>query len=92
MGGAMLHEFSWGVLQHAVAVGAGTLLLVLCYMAAGYVRSCSGQHAGAGEGAMTVWQIQNSLAAEAESRFAQEYIGRHRLREPLRGRERHWSL
>ncbi|MEV0702106.1 hypothetical protein AB0I53_29910 [Saccharopolyspora sp. NPDC050389] len=92
MGGAMIHEFSWAAVQHVLVAGAGTLLLVLCYIATGYLRSCSGQHAGAGQGATTVWQIQNSLAAEAERRFAQEYIGRHRLREPLLGRERQRSL
>ncbi|SDX86660.1 hypothetical protein SAMN05216215_101697 [Saccharopolyspora shandongensis] len=91
MGGTMIHELTWAAVQHTLVVGAGPLLLALCYVAAGYVRSCSGQHAGAGQGATTVRQIQNSLAAEAESRFAQEYIGRHRLREQLHGRERQRS-
>lgn len=76
----MIHELTWVAVQHATAVGAGALLLLMCHIALGYVRNCSGQHAGAGDGATTVWQLRDSLVAEAQWRAAAEYVGRHRLR------------
>ncbi|MEV0088343.1 hypothetical protein [Saccharopolyspora sp. NPDC050642] len=80
MGGVMIHEFTLVTLLHAAAIGAGVLALVLCFTAAGYVRNCSGQHAGAGDGATTVRQLQDLIAAEARRHAAAEYVGRHRLR------------
>ncbi|QIZ34921.1 hypothetical protein [Saccharopolyspora sp. ASAGF58] len=38
-----------------------------------------GQHAGGGEGALTVWQL---IAHVEEERQQREHQGRHRLREP----------
>ncbi|WP_190821280.1 hypothetical protein [Saccharopolyspora pogona] len=78
----MIDELTWIAVQHAIAVGAGTLLLILCHIIAGYVPNCSGQHTGAGAGATTVWQIQDSLTAEEERRATAEYVGRHRLLRP----------
>lgn len=38
------------------------------------------QHAGAGEGTTTVWQLKAQIEAENAQR---ERVGRHRLREPV---------
>ncbi|MEV6233741.1 hypothetical protein AB0L88_38365 [Saccharopolyspora shandongensis] len=56
--------------------GAAALyLFITCW------KSYRPQHAGGGEGALTVWQLIAHVEAERQQR---EQGGRHRLREPQR--------
>lgn len=75
-----------------LTVSGATLLVMAVFIGGGYVRDCSGQHAGAGPGATTVAHIQAHLTAEAARRpvtpkaaphpeAPDEYTGRHRLPE-----------
>lgn len=52
---------------------------VACYLIALYCKTNRPQHAGGGEGALTVWQL---IAHVEDERRQRERTGRHRLREP----------
>ncbi len=68
------------VLGSLAASGTAVLVIATALVAFGYVRDCSGQHAGAGPGATTVAHIQAALAAETSppSEAVTQRPGRHR--------------
>ncbi|MER6989603.1 hypothetical protein ABT337_23280 [Saccharopolyspora hirsuta] len=53
--------------------------ILACYLVLTW-RPRRAQHAGGGEGALTVWQLVAHVEAERRER---ERVGRHRLREPV---------
>ncbi|MGW1681678.1 hypothetical protein [Saccharopolyspora sp. NPDC002376] len=53
--------------------------ILACYLILAW-RPSRPQHAGGGEGALTVWQLVAHVEAERQQR---ERGGRHRLREPV---------
>lgn len=58
-----------------IAIAAAAAFFIIAM----YWRSDRPQHAGGGEGALTVWQLIAHVEAERQQR---EQGGRHRLREP----------
>ncbi|MBA8822818.1 hypothetical protein FHX42_000147 [Saccharopolyspora lacisalsi] len=71
--------------------GATLLVMTICLVGGGYVRECTGQHAGTGPGAITVTALRTHITAEPHRESAtppepdapesREYVGRHRLHE-----------
>ncbi|MBA8827700.1 hypothetical protein FHX42_005105 [Saccharopolyspora lacisalsi] len=71
------------ILGSLAVSGTSVLVVATALVAFGYVRDCSGQHAGAGPGATTVAHIQAALAAETARgstppKAVAHHPGRHR--------------
>ncbi len=78
--GVLMPAASGGVMFVAVGVFAVCTAAALAVMP---LRGGYGQHAGAGPGAVTVWQIRDAVMAERRRRAAERahaHAGRHRLR------------